>query len=204
MLPSVTTSALLEDLADPSNEEVWQAFDARFRPIISGFAVRLGLGAADAADAAQETLIQFIRDYRAGKFDRQRGRLSAWIIGIARHRVMDVKRRRAARREWRGESAFVELPDDDALTQLWDAECKRAMLCQAIAELARTSRIVPQTLEAFRMLVVDGKSAAEVADALNIPPRMVYMAKHRCLGKLKEILATLQASYEIKLDPLTE
>ena len=75
----------------------------------------------DAADVAQETLTDFLRDYRAGKYDRRRGRLRSWISGIARHRVLDTLRQRARNQATRGESAFDELPDDARLTAIWDA-----------------------------------------------------------------------------------
>lgn len=202
MQTSMTTTALLEHLADPANQEVWQLFDSRYRPIISAFARRLGLSAADAADAAQETLLHFVRDYRAARYDRSRGRLSAWLIGIARHRIAEMKRRRAARREHRGESAFIELPDDGEMSRIWDDECRRALLCQAIAELSRTSRLGEQTLQAFRMQVIDGRAPADIAAALGLSVRSVYLAKHRCLGRLRGILEQLQSAYEF--DSMTE
>ena len=80
-----TATAMLEDLRDPGNQTVWQEFDTRYRPILIGFARKLGLSNEDSADAAQDALIQFVRSYRAGKYERQRGRLSSWVIGIARN-----------------------------------------------------------------------------------------------------------------------
>ena len=102
-----TTTALLDDLADPANEAVWHDFDARYRPVLVGFGRRLGLGAEDAADAAQDALARFVRSYREGRYDRGRGRLSSWIIGIARNCIVDQMRTRAARHEERGISAMT-------------------------------------------------------------------------------------------------
>jgi hypothetical protein len=73
--PSRTTTALLEGLHDPADAVAWEQFDRRYRPIVVGFASRLGLADADAADVAQEVMLQFVKEYRAGKYDRQRGRL---------------------------------------------------------------------------------------------------------------------------------
>ena len=91
----LTTTALLEGLFDPANQELWRHFDERYRPVIIAFARRLGVEPTDAADIAQETLVQFLRDYREGKYDRNRGRLHCWIIGIAKHRIADQFRLRA-------------------------------------------------------------------------------------------------------------
>ena len=85
-----TTTALLAALHDLSDQPAWREFEGRYAPIISGVARRMGLSESDSQDVMQETMLQFIRDYRAGKYDRTRGRLRSWIIGIARHRIADI------------------------------------------------------------------------------------------------------------------
>ncbi len=192
-----TTTALLEGLADPADEETWRAFDARFRPILNGFARRLGLAPEDAADAAQETLTRFVRAYRAGKYDRNRGRLRAWIIGIARHCIIDLKQSRAARAKERGLSAVAELPDDTTLTELWDTECEQEILRQGLDELRRETKTDARTLRAFEMVAFDGRRPAEVAQELAITTNDVYLAKHRCLKRLRAIINQLDELYEV-------
>jgi RNA polymerase sigma-70 factor (ECF subfamily) len=192
-----TTTALLEGLADPADEETWRAFDARFRPMLNGFARRLGLAPEDAADAAQETLTRFVRAYRAGKYDRNRGRLRAWIIGIARHCIIDLKQSRAARAKERGLSAVAELPDDTTLTELWDTECEQEILRQGLDELRRETKTDARTLRAFEMVAFDGRRPAEVAQELAITTNDVYLAKHRCLKRLRAIINQLDELYEV-------
>ena len=94
-----TTTALLEGLRDSENAILWEAFDRRYRPILVGFARNLGLDEVDAADVAQETLSRFVQEYREGRYDRSRGRLGAWLVGIARYRILDLRRKRAVSRE---------------------------------------------------------------------------------------------------------
>jgi RNA polymerase sigma-70 factor (ECF subfamily) len=190
-----TTTALLEGLLDPADAESWGAFDRRFRPVLLGFGVRLGLSAEDAADAAQDTLARFLAAYRAGKYDRTRGRLGSWIIGIARHCILDLRARRAADPR-RGLSAVADLPDDSRLTDMWDEECRNDMLRQGLDELRRT-KTEPGTIEAFEMLALGGRPPAEVAARLNISLNEVYLAKHRCLKRLREILGGLRTLYEV-------
>lgn len=191
-----TTTALLEGLHDSADEEVWRAFDQRYRPIIIGFGRRLGLSAEDAADAAQETLAHFVKSYRAGKYDRDRGRLRSWIIGIARHCILDMQHRRAAAPQ-RGLSAIVDLPDESALTAMWDQECRQEILRRGLTELRRQTRTGPDTIRAFEMLAFDGLRPAEVALRLSMSRNDVYLAKHRCLSRLREILDQIQCVYEI-------
>lgn len=198
MLPitaSITSTALLEGLYDAANHEIWREFDCRFRPVLVSFGRRLGLHAQDAADLAQETLLQFVRDYRAGKYDRSRGRLGAWLMGIARHRLQDARRAKLARREVRGESAIVTISDDSDLEAAWDAECRQAILEEALRELAESSRVTRQTWAAFRLHVVEQIPVEEVARRLGTTIKAVYLAKHRYLRRLREAVEVMNERY---------
>ena len=134
------TTQLLRDLSDPDAVTVWEAFDERYRPIIVGLARRIGLREADAADVAQETLTRFVEAYRAGRYDRDRGRLRSWIIGIAKNVMADQHAAGARNRERRGAAALDLLADDRELTAIWDAEREAAMLAVAMDELRRNTR----------------------------------------------------------------
>ncbi len=191
-----TTSALLAGLFDSENREVWQEFDLRYRPMICAFARRLGLSEADAEDVAQETMGRFVREYRAGRYDRQRGRLRSWIIAIVKFRVADLQRKRNARCERRGESALVLLSAGDELTALWEAERKRTILEQAISELRGQSKITEKTLRAFEQYVVQERPVDEVARALGLTPHDVYKAKHRVTDRLREIVGRLDRLFD--------
>ena len=79
-----TTTQLLNDLRDTANRQAWGLFDERYRPIIHAVAIRLGLRPEDAADVAQQTIADFIKDYQRGQYDRGKGRLRDWLKGIAR------------------------------------------------------------------------------------------------------------------------
>lgn len=192
---NTTTTALLDALRDPAQATVWTTFDTRYRPIILGVARNLGLDEHDAADVAQEALTQFLKDYRAGKYQRGRGRLRSWIIGIVKHRVADVRRDRVRRRELHGESVIAALPADDALEQLWDAEQRAAVLRDAFAELRRGTRTSDDSLRAFERLCFDQRPAADVAAELGMTTHDVYMAKNRVMDRLRAIAARHEALY---------
>lgn len=192
-----TTTALLDGLADPADERSWREFDKRYRPIIVAFARRVGLAEADTADVAQETLVRFLRSYRQGQYDRERGRLRSWIIGITKHCIGELRQRRARRREVHGVSALADFPGDDELDRIWDAECQQAILREGLAELRERTRIDEGTLRAFELLAFEAQSPAEVAATLGITANDVYLAKHRCLSRLRKILGRLNSAYEV-------
>jgi RNA polymerase sigma-70 factor (ECF subfamily) len=200
-----TTTALLDSLKDPGNSPVWEEFDARYRPILNGFARKLGLSQEDAADIAQQALTEFVRDYRAGLYARGKGRLSTWLISITRNRAIDFQRGMGRRREWRGESAFEQIPgarppqevqdsgNDDAL---WDAERKHAILALALTRLRETSRTSETTIKAFELVAIRGVPSEAVARECGITVDEVYVAKNRVTKQLREIVAQVTKVYE--------
>lgn len=194
---TTTTTVMLEALKDPSQGAVWAEFDARYRPVVAAFARRLGLGDAEAEDVAQETLIEFLRAYRKGKYDRSRGRLGSWIMGIARHRIADGRIKAARSRGQRGESAFsvvADLRNRTRMTAVWDQEQKRAIVQRAM-EILRQGRTSDNSLKAFELLAIRGVPAAAAAEQCGMTPDEVYVAKNRVGKRLREIVDELKAAW---------
>jgi RNA polymerase sigma factor (sigma-70 family) len=190
-----TTSALLNSLRDPANEAAWNELDGRYRPILFNLARRAGLADADAADAAQETLAEFFGAYRDGKYDRSRGRLRQYMLGIARRRVADVRRARARpAAQLDGEALADE--DDAGWEAAWEAEKRADLLRKAIDELRASERLNATTLAAFEMAGLRHVPVAEVARSLSITEQEVYLAKSRCLQRVRTLIERLQAAYD--------
>ncbi|MDG2423428.1 MAG: sigma-70 family RNA polymerase sigma factor [Phycisphaerales bacterium] len=193
---SRTTTALLNNLHEADNEAAWREFDERYRPILIGFSRRLGLPEADAVDVAQETMVQFIKEYREGKYDRDRGRLRSWLLGIARFRVAGIYRKRATSRVSRGESAIVDLPREAEIEEAWNTERRMTILRTAMEQLKNSTKIADKTVRAFEMVALQQQSVAAVAAELDISENDVYLAKSRVAAKLKEIVASIESLYD--------
>lgn len=193
-----TTSEILERLKEPKNDPIWQEFEARYRPVLIAVARKTGVPPIDAEDIAQEALMRFVRNFREGGYDRNRGRLRDWMIGIARNCIREAKRKAALRRERHGLSA-VDVPASDIdIDALWDAECAAAIFERAMHELKTQTRLSDKTIQAFTLLVVDQFAPEQVADELGMTLDSVYAAKHRCATALRKITRRLENAYEIR------
>lgn len=186
---------MLDALHDPAEVAVWEEFDARYRPVLIGFARNLGLDDADAADVAQDTMTRFLEQYRNGRYERERGRLGAWLVGIARYRVLDV-RRKHAKRPLRGESAMIDLDDEKGLTEIWEDERRKAILRQAMDRLRDGSRTDEKTILAFEMLFVHAMTPQAVADELGMSVQGVYVAKSRIAERLQKIISQIENEFD--------
>lgn len=190
-----TTSALLDALRDPANSEAWREIDGRYRPILLNLARRAGLNDADAADAAQETLADFFRAYREGRYTRSRGRLRQFLLGISRLKIADVRRARA-----RGpaplDTALPENATEADWHSAWEAEQRTAILQSALDELRRSDKLAPQTLAAFELVAIQHVPAAQAAAQLGLSTQEVYLAKSRCLERLRTLISRLETAYQ--------
>ena len=194
-LRTTTTTLLLQRLRDAQNHAEWGEIDARYRPVFVGVGMQMGLRRDEAEEVAQESLAQFARDYLDGRYDRERGRLRAWLIGICRHRVLDAHRRRAQRGSRRGESALLNLADTNAVAEAWEEQEERVVFQRAMEELLASYRIAPGTLRTFEMVAVKGVPAVTVAESVGITVDEVYRVKHRVTRRLREIVAQLTVAY---------
>lgn len=187
----VTTTLLLERLHDSQDGEAWRLFDERFRGVLISTGLRLGLCAQDAEDAAQETMLQALREYQAGKYDRSRGRLSSWIVGIARHRVMDVQRARLRRGGLRAElddragaAALMELD----VAEAFDRSLERHIFDEAWRVLKTESKSDPGTIDAFELTSLRGVSIAHAAEMTGLSVDQVYVARNRVAKRLQQLV----------------
>lgn len=181
-LDTVTSTTLLEGLRDPANRTLWQAWVERYRPVVVRTAGRLGLSADDAEDVAQNALLAFSEAYRAGRYDRGRGRLRSWLFGFVHNHVRRVRGARA-------EAVIVdEGPEPaapDELEAAWRDEWQAAVLRECLDVLRR--EVEPATFGAFELFVLRELPARDVARRLELSENAVYGAKRRCLRRLREL-----------------
>ena len=198
MSTSVTSTALLQGLRQEGNSKAWHDFCARYEPALLAFAQRAGLQEQDARDVVQETLVVFLERFRAGDYDRDRGRLRAWVQGIAFNKIREA-RRRLARPEVQvadetSTTPFMDrVPDEAELTDIFETEWQRGLL----AECLRTVReqVDTQTFEAFELYALKDWPAERVAQHLGVARDSVYVSKCRVLSRLRELQEELGADW---------
>jgi len=149
ILATRTTTRLLDALRDKSNEPIWGQFDARYRPVLAGLARRLGLRDTDADEVAQQSLVEFMCAYREGRYDRSKGRLSSWLLGIAHHTALKFLRGQRHPLHAGEDVALPALPEEQALR-----ECGMSVDQVYVAKSRLTKRL--------RALVAEMTAAFEV------------------------------------------
>jgi RNA polymerase sigma-70 factor (ECF subfamily) len=197
MLTTATSDTLLAGLLRPDDGAAWSDYVGRYRPLLVAHARRLGLGNDEAEDAAQDTLAAFARAYRSGQYDKEKGRLRAWLFGIARNTLLAMHRR-AGREVQVAESGagtgfFGRLPDEDRMQQEWDRQWHEAVLRECLAAASR--EFEPRTMTAFELFVQQDLPAREVAARTGLSENAVFLAKRRVLRRMREMLPAITEAF---------
>jgi len=190
----ITTTTILQDLGDATNQAAWGRVVERLRPPIVRFARRMHLCESECEDVAQETLLTFFERYRAGRYDRAKGRLSQWLFGIALRKSLHQRRANGRRKRIvvgpERSSFWRTLPDAHAASRIWDQEWAQAILERCLR--AVRLEVEPQTMRAFELVLRDGRTPAEAARELGVPVKAVYNAKYTVLNRIRARQAALE------------
>jgi len=187
----VTTTQDLQALKTSGDRRVWQKFHNHFYPVIVKFAQRMGLPEPDAEDAAQEAMVAFIKAYRKGGYDPEKGRLTQWVFGVARKVILHKQKRLPPEKQIADKSTgtgFWNLLQDaeaDTLKGAWDAEWRKMVLDKCLDRVR--GEFGDRVFQAFEMYALNEVPAEKVAQALHITKNAVYIAKNRILSRLRQL-----------------
>ncbi|MFZ4431460.1 MAG: RNA polymerase sigma factor, partial [Phycisphaerales bacterium] len=192
----VTTTLLLNSLKDEKDAAAWGAFDRRYRRVIEDFARSAGLSHDNAAEVAQQTLVDFVSAFRADRYDRQKGRLHSWIIGIAQHKVADCFRGMAKAGRGAGGSMSFDLSDATKVAEVFEQHMQKAIFAEAMERLRSEGQTDERTLKAFELVAIREASVESAARECGMKPAEIYVAKHRVLARLRKIADDIRAAWE--------
>jgi RNA polymerase sigma-70 factor, ECF subfamily len=159
-------------------DELLRALHAEHGDALFAHALRLcGGDRQRAEDLVQETLLRAWRHPEA--FDPDRGSVRAWLFTTARHLAIDAWRRREARV---GEVVTDTVPEPSVSID----ETDRAVEAWTIAEAL--GRLSPAHREVLVACFYHGRSVAEAAVDLGIPPGTVKSRTHYAVRALRLVL----------------
>lgn len=172
----------LKRLASGDQAGAAPLYDRHARAIYSLILRILG-DQTDAEDVLQEVFAQAFR--QAGRYERSRGSVAAWLLTMARSRAIDKLRARRSRLEGRtGEVAALEnmaAIQPDAASVMLDEEQTR-IVRRALGELPLLQRI------AIELAYYEGLSHSEIAERLEQPLGTVKTRIRLGLMKLRDVL----------------
>jgi RNA polymerase sigma factor (sigma-70 family) len=185
----VTTTQVLEELQSSNDAPAWQRFCGHFHTVVVNFAKHMGLSVPDAEDAAQETMLAFVKAFRDGKYNRDKGHLSDWLFGIAKHVILNFRKRRPLEQlmadKTTGTSFWDTVQDDHNIKLSWETEWRHMVLAKCFEQARK--EFDPKVFKAFELYAMTQTAADKVAQQLEMSRNAVYIAKCRVLSRLREL-----------------
>jgi RNA polymerase sigma-70 factor (ECF subfamily) len=147
---------------------------ARWSPLVFRLALRSLGDRADAEDVTQQVYISAWKGRHT--FDGTRSTLSAWLVGIAKHRIADAHAARAKTRRLdealvAEASAAPEAVEDDL--------AERVMVAEEL------ERLEPVPRRVMKLAFYDQLSHSQIAEALDLPIGTVKSHVRRSLNRLR-------------------
>ena len=165
-------------MAAPRQEEGLRVLYDAHASVLLAYALRLtGGDRARAEDVVQETLVRAWRNL--DRLDDAVAPVRPWLFTVAQRVAIDAHRARRARPAEVGDGMLAVVPGLDQMDALLD----RVVVTEALHSLSREHRAV--IVETYYR----GRSVAEAAEVLGVPPGTVKSRCYYALRALKLALA---------------
>ncbi|MDA1052196.1 MAG: sigma-70 family RNA polymerase sigma factor [Planctomycetota bacterium] len=188
---STTSRTLLMRVREPQDRLAWEEFVNRYAPKIFNWCRRYQLQESDAADVTQEVLVKLVRAMQDFQYDPARGSFRGWLKTVTANAVRDLVGSWKKVGRGSGDTAvgqvLATIEDEQAIEAL-STEIETCHQQELLAEAERLvqPRVQSHTWQAYQLTAVEQRTAADVAQRLDMPISEVYVAKSRVLKMLRD------------------
>lgn len=187
-----STSRSLLAAAREENPAAWERLVNLYAPLVAGWCRRLHVPEQDVGDVLQDVFVAVARNVDRFRKDRPQDTFRGWLAVITRNKSLDFHRRRNAQPVAAGGTeASLRLANVPQLAEeIGSIDLSGIpfgdVLRQALAGIQ--GEFHERTWQAFWNVVIEGRSATEVAAELHMQPGAVRVAKSRVLLRLRSEL----------------
>ena len=180
-----THKTLLERIRT-GDDVSWQEFYDRYSPAVLNICSNSGFSESEGLDILQNVMLKIFRHDLVMRFDAERARFRTYFNRIVRSSIGDFsKKKTRTEREITGEE-IPETPVPGEIEAVIQEEWKNQMLKEALDRLR--NQVKPETFLAFQLTAIQGKSTKAAAEFIQMDVNMVYVARSRCLARLRKII----------------
>ncbi len=184
-----TRNSLIVRMHDRDDDEAWTEFVQIYQPLVERFVQRHRLQYADAAEVTQEVLGRVAKSIETWDPDHSKSTFRGWLYRITRNLTIDFLRRQQAEQNRipvadPGLSQIAEPCEEDSME--FQIEYERQLFQWAAQRLKPSFK--PINWQAFWLSTIEGKSAQEVAQQLEIKCGAVYVARSRIMSRMSKLI----------------
>lgn len=175
--------------AKNGSEQAWEKMVEVYRPMIFHWLIQHDVVRQDAEDISQDILITMIERLSDFEHNGNPGAFRSWLRMMVVNRSRAFWRARGYRPKATGATDFhnmlKELEDPQSqLSGQWNQQHNEHVL-RSVLRMLR-NEFEQRTLHAFELVVMQGKTTKEAADALQMSVGAIYVARSRVLRRVRE------------------
>jgi RNA polymerase sigma factor (sigma-70 family) len=194
-----TRHTLLLRVKDKDDQTAWEEFVFYYEPFIKVVLGFLNVAESDKDDLNQEILLKLWKSLQTFEFDEEKGRFRSWLKTIIRNNTIDYFRKTNKSNQ----KNLVSLDDnfdslnlginDETLSKFIDDEWKTHITHLAMTKVKKS--FSGNAIQVFEMSL-EGKSAEEIAEKLEISPNSISKLRRRVEEKLIREIAHIRKETE--------
>lgn len=181
----ITTDKTLLERLRGGNNIYWDEFYRKYRPFLLHIGGKFGLKAEDCEDLIQRTMLNLFKGKNSFEYSSERGKFRNYLWTIVRHEAAAI-RSNADIKVFSKMNANIP---DAAIEREFDLQWRKSLLEEGM-EILKNS-VEQTTFEAFYMNVVQNRPVEDIAFALGLSVSYIYVAKKRCMDRLRCIVEEL-------------
>ncbi len=199
---SQTSPTLLGRLRNLKDKQAWEEFVDRYAPRIYGWCRNQGLQNADAEDVTQEVLAKLARRMQTFVY-APNSSFRGWLKKVTHNAWVDFLENRQRTARGSGDSQlqtqWESIEAGDGLANELNEQFQRELLDEAMSRVQL--RVTPQTWEVFRLLELEERCGAEVAQQFGMTVIAVYGVRNRVRTMLRQEVQHLEAPETKEAEP---
>lgn len=189
-----TSQSLLAE-ARRASSEAWERLAKLYAPLVASWCRRWGVAEQDVGDVLQNVFLAVASHLEGFRKDRPADTFRGWLLTIARNKALDYFRQRgrepAATGGTDASMRLQQILDPHSADEGTgdDAVIFHGILGRALEAIR--GEFQEKTWRAFWGVVIEGRSATDVAVDLEMRPGTVRVAKSRVLLRLRRELGDI-------------
>lgn len=195
-----TRITLIERIQNPDDKESWERFVAIYAPGIYRFCRSKGIGHSDAEDLSQEVMRAVLGSIGRFEYREGKAKFRSWMYQITRN-IINTHFGKQSRRLREDGSTVAQLAaenlSEDEEVRRWETDYRARLFEWATGEIK--SEFNARIWEVFWRTAVEGEDPDAVARENEMSRAAVYVAKSRCLARLREKIEQTGEAWENEL-----